>query len=540
MPQNAPIQDPTPANPVPIKLTTSFTSELSADKSQSTMPRQVAGAAFSRTNPATFSQPTLVSWNADLASQLGLEELTNEPAYAANVFSGQRLLEGSDPYAMAYGGHQFGNWAGQLGDGRAIALGDVTQADGTLRTLQLKGAGPTPYSRRADGLAVLRSSIREYLASEAMFHLGVPTTRALSLVLTGDQVLRDMLYDGNPALEPGAIVCRTAESFIRFGNFELPTSRGDIDQLRELADYTIRHHFGHLSDAQNPTAETYVEWFEEICQSTAKLMVDWLRVGFVHGVMNTDNMSIHGITIDYGPYGWVDDFDPAWTPNTTDSTHRRYRFGNQGAVGQWNVLQLANALVPLVEETTALEKAVNDYVPTFKSLHQAMMADKIGLQYSPASEDTDIVEELLQILASTETDMTIFYRRLATIDADTKDPLNAISDAYYDQTTLVGETRERINNWMQSYQKLLPTVGSDAAAQRTTLMNSVNPCYVLRNYLAQETIDAATEGDFSRMDQLAKVLENPYEQQAGAEKFAEKRPDWARNRAGCSMLSCSS
>ncbi len=527
----------------PARLVRRFTEELPGDKQTSVTPRQVLGAAFSRVKPALVQNPSLVGWNTSLASEYGLSALGEDKETAASVFSGQRLLEGSDPYAMAYGGHQFGNWAGQLGDGRAIALGDVEPpGNTTTQTLQLKGAGPTPYSRRADGLAVLRSSIREYLASEAMYHLGVPTTRALSLVLTGDEVMRDILYDGNPALEPGAIVCRTAPSFIRFGNFELFASRGEFDELRQLADFTIRHYFAHLDNSQSPTVDTYQAWFEEVCDSTAELMVEWMRVGFVHGVLNTDNMSIHGISIDYGPYGWIDDFDPSWTPNTTDSTHRRYRFGNQGAVGQWNILQLANAIVPLVQDVASLEKSVNGYGETFQRKHQTMMMNKIGLE--PTSEsvksDAELVDELLAILPLTETDMTIFYRRLADVDRSTADPIGTISNAYYDVSAVGGDIRDRTTAWFAKYQQRLGSAGSGMAAERVGRMNQANPCYILRNYLAQEAIDSATEGDFTKMDKLAETLENPYDENPKATEFSKKRPDWARDRVGCSMLSCSS
>ncbi|MBG3852707.1 YdiU family protein, partial [Xanthomonas hortorum pv. carotae] len=231
---------------------------------------------------------------------------------------------GMQPWAVNYGGHQFGHWAGQLGDGRAISLGEAIGVDGGRYELQLKGAGPTPYSRGADGRAVLRSSIREFLCSEAMHHLGVPTTRALSLVTTGDAVVRDMFYDGRPQREPGAIVCRVAPSFIRFGNFELPSARGDSALLRQWADFTIARDFPELKGAGE---NLYAAWFAQVCERTAVMVAHWMRVGFVHGVMNTDNMSILGLTIDYGPYGWVDDYDPDWTPNTTDAQGRRYRFG---------------------------------------------------------------------------------------------------------------------------------------------------------------------------------------------------------------------
>jgi uncharacterized protein YdiU (UPF0061 family) len=259
-----------------------------------------------------------------------------------------------------YGGHQFGQWAGQLGDGRAISLAEVDQsAPGQRWELQLKGAGPTPYSRRADGRAVLRSSLREFLCSEAMHHLGIPTTRALSLVTTGEPVVRDMFYDGHPQDEPGAIVCRVAPSFVRLGNFELFASRSEVETLRRLADYVMATHFPELGPPSS--AESYAAWFAEVCRRTAIMIAHWMRVGFVHGVMNTDNLSILGLTIDYGPYGWLEPYDPVWTPNTTDAGGRRYCYANQPRIGLWNLSQFGHALRPLLETAEGIEQGLTVY-----------------------------------------------------------------------------------------------------------------------------------------------------------------------------------
>jgi len=305
------------------------------------------------------------------------------------------------------GGHQFGNWAGQLGDGRAINLGEVLNQKGEHWTLQLKGAGPTPYSRTADGLAVLRSSVREFLCSEAMYHLGVPTTRALSLVLTGEQVLRDMFYDGNPQREPGAVVCRVAPSFLRFGNYQIFASRGEIEPLQKLVDYTIRTDFPELGE---PSREVYLRWFEEVCRRTADMIIHWMRVGFVHGVMNTDNMSILGLTIDYGPYGWLEDYDPNWTPNTTDAAGRQ--------IALWNLVQLANAIFPLIEDAEPLQQSLDEYADGFEQGFQQMMADKLGFSTLQRETDLPLIEELQQVLQLVETDMTIFFRQLAFLKAE--------------------------------------------------------------------------------------------------------------------------
>jgi len=322
----------------PLRFDNRFVRELPADPSSEPGRRQVHGALYSRVQPTPVAAPRLVAWSRDCADLLGLAEADVASPAFAQAMAGNALAPGSEPYAANYGGHQFGHWAGQLGDGRAITLGESVNAAGQRLELQLKGAGPTPYSRSADGRAVLRSSVREFLVSEAMHHLGVPTTRALCLVTTGEDVIRDMFYDGRPRAEPGAIVCRVAPSFIRFGNFELPASRGDVALLARLVEFTIRRDFPELvADGQPVDAALRARWFAEVCERTAVMVAHWMRVGFVHGVMNTDNMSILGLTIDYGPYGWIDDFDLDWTPNTTDAEGRRYRFGhNQPVANQRN------------------------------------------------------------------------------------------------------------------------------------------------------------------------------------------------------------
>ena len=519
-----------------------FTRELPADPEQENYRRQVEQACFSRVRPAVVSQPEKIACATEVAELIDLPDSECDSQLFADVFSGNALLDGMDPYAMCYGGHQFGNWAGQLGDGRAINLGEVINKEGDRWVLQLKGAGPTPYSRDADGLAVLRSSVREFLCSEAMFHLGIPTTRALSLVSTGEQVMRDMFYDGNPELEPGAVVCRVAPSFLRFGNFEILSSRGDINTLRLLLDYTLRTDFPHLG---TPSQEVYLQWFEEVCRKTAEMIVHWQRVGFVHGVMNTDNMSVLGLTIDYGPYGWLEGFDTDWTPNTTDANGRRYRFGNQGQIAQWNLFMLAQAIYPLIDEPEPLQKALASFAENFTAGWSAMMANKLGLhEYQPATDD-ELISELLTILGLLETDMTIFYRRLADISTATSlddsdsELIHPLIDAYYEPAQLDDEISKSIAGWLRKYIHRLRQDGLDNH-QRVQQMNSVNPKYVLRNYLAQLAIEKAHEGDYSMVDELLDLLRNPYAEQPGKEQFAEKRPDWAREKAGCSMLSCSS
>ena len=513
-----------------------FIRELPGDPEPDNYRRQVYQACYSRVTPKIVKAPRLVAYSPEMAEQLDLTATDCKSDEFCQVFAGNRLLDDMKPYAMNYGGHQFGHWAGQLGDGRAINLGEVINSQGQRWALQLKGAGPTPYSRSADGLAVLRSSIREFLCSEAMHHLGVPTTRALSIVLTGEQVIRDMFYDGNPQLEAGAVVCRVAPSFTRFGNFQLLTSRDDIETLKKLVDYTISTDFPHLGA---PSKAVYLQWYEEVCRSTALMVAHWQRVGFVHGVMNTDNMSILGLTIDYGPYGWLENYDPDWTPNTTDAQGRRYRFGNQPKIAYWNLVQLANALYPLIQKAEPLQQALNIFTSTFDQTWQTMMAAKLGLINFDASSDETLAADLAALLQAAQTDMTLFYRGLAelTMTAAVDDFYKLLETCSY--APLDSDIQALAGIWFKTYQNRLKR-DDRPQHERQQTMHAVNPMYVLRNYLAQQAIDLAEQDDFSMIEELLEVLRHPYTQQAGKERFAEKRPDWATHKAGCSMLSCSS
>jgi uncharacterized protein YdiU (UPF0061 family) len=468
-----------------------------------------------------------------MAARLGFskEELAS-PEFA-QVFGGNALLPGMQPFATNYGGHQFGHWAGQLGDGRAITLGEVLDAEGQRWELQLKGAGPTPYSRSADGRAVLRSSIREFLCSESMHHLGIPTTRALCLVGTGEAVVRDMFYDGHPEEEPGAIVCRVAPSFLRFGNFELPYAREDLALLRNLADFCIRRDFPHL---RGKGEAAYAAWFAEVCERTAVMVAHWMRVGFVHGVMNTDNMSILGLTIDYGPYGWIDDFDLNWTPNTTDASGRRYRFGWQPRIAHWNLVRLAHAISPLFGDVEPLQAGLDRYASAFTAADRDNVARKFGFA-DCRDEDVDLMQALHGLMEAAEVDMTLFFRNLADVLPDAPS-LAPLAEAFYDEDKRLGATRG-FGDWFARYAARLRDDPLDAAARRAR-MDAANPRYVLRNYLAQQAIDRATAGDLGGVHELLDVMRRPYEEQPGREAYAGKRPDWARTKAGCSMLSCSS
>ena len=517
-----------------------YTRTLPADPVADNFRRQVTAAAYSRVQPTPVSAPVLIAHSPEVAALLDLTPADCASPEFLRVFAGNAVLPGMDPFAMCYGGHQFGNWAGQLGDGRAINLGETVNSAGQRWMLQLKGAGPTPYSRMADGLAVLRSSLREFLCSEAMHHLGVPTTRALSLIGTGEPVVRDMFYDGHPRPEPGAVVCRVAPSFTRFGNFQLPASRGDIELLRAQVEHSIRTDYPGIGE---PSPETYLAWLAEIAARTGRMIAHWMRVGFVHGVMNTDNMSILGLTIDYGPYGWLEGFDPGWTPNTTDAGEKRYRYGNQPQIGWWNLVQLANALHPLVPDVPALEAALAAYPRTYETDSQRMLAAKLGLGSFDPEIDYPLVDGLYRAMSLTETDFTLFHRRLALLSGDeTPTPetvLTTLGEAWYTPDAVTDAIRTDVLAWVAAWRARL-LQEARPAAERVARMDAVNPLYVLRNYLAQEAIDLAETGDFSRVRETLTVLRQPYTQQAGRDAFAAKRPEWARQRAGCSMLSCSS
>ena len=502
--------------PGDLRFEDSFVRALPADPYTENRPRPVREAAYTRVDPTPVAAPKLLAWSDDLGAQLGVER-PGEDRTLVDVLAGNRVLPGMQPYAARYGGHQFGHWAGQLGDGRAITLGELIAADGSRQELQLKGAGRTPYSRTADGRAVLRSSLREFLCSEAMHWLGVPTTRALSLVATGEPVVRDMFYDGHPREEPGAVVCRAAPTFLRFGNFQILAAQQEPDILRLLMDYLRRNFYPEQKDA--------AEVFREVCRRTGLLMADWMRLGFVHGVMNTDNMSILGVTIDYGPYGWLEGYDLAWTPNTTDAEGRRYCYGNQPHVAQWNLARLAEALLPLVPDQKPLVEGLELYSETFSGAWKKALAAKLGLAALDRPGDDELVSELFELMAAAETDFTIFFRNLAVPTLDSLRP------AYYGEVPA-----DKLEAWLLKYRGR-----SEAESGRIDRMNAANPKYVFRNYLAQQAIDAIEQsGDTAPLERLMRVLQRPFDEQPGEQELATRRPEWARHKAGCSALSCSS
>ncbi len=506
-----------------------FVQAFDGDESGNLRPRQTPGVLYSKALPTPVRRPALLAWSDELAAQLGIERPGEEDI---NILGGNLVTPAMHPYAACYAGHQFGNWAGQLGDGRAITLGEWEAPDGKSWELQLKGAGPTPYSRRADGRAVLRSSVREYLMSEAMHCLGVPTTRALSLVSTGDQVLRDMFYNGNAEHESGAIVMRVASSFLRFGSFELLAARQETENLRKLAHWTISRYYSHIGGDDKVLA-----WFREVVDRTASLMVEWMRVGFVHGVMNTDNMSVLGLTIDYGPYSFVDDYDPNFTPNTTDLPGRRYAFGKQPSVAYWNLGCLAGALAPLFPDTKELVTELEAYGDLYWSKYYAMMGGKLGLDQVKA-EDHELIQRFEKTLTALKPDMTIFYQRLMALPAEVSSEQQVAEhfrDSLYRE--LFAGQPESLYQLMLAWRERM---GRNTGTREESLerMRRSNPRFILRNYLLHQAIQELEVGEDGLFRKLQEAIRKPYSDQY--DEFFVRRPDWASRKAGCSMLSCSS
>lgn len=476
------------------------------------------------------------------ADPKGLEDEEEKDKLAECLVGSRPLPSGAVPYAACYGGHQFGNWAGQLGDGRAITLGESMTADGRRYELQVKGPGKTAYSRMADGRAVLRSSIREFLMSEAMHALGVPTTRALALVDTGAEVMRDIMYSGDPRWEPGAVVCRVAPTWIRFGTFQLPASRGELDLVKMTADYLIKYHMKEFAGVPDPGK--YKAVLDEIVKRTADLVVGWCSVGFTHGVLNTDNMSVLGLTLDYGPYGTVEEFDPSFTPNTTDLPGRRYCFGNQPDVALWNIARMAEAWVQA--DLLSLEQAkesVSSYPDMFRSKYDEKFAKKLGLEKTYSAE---VLDELTLLMAEDKADYNCTFRSLARVDvsAETSDPDSLIQPLVDGGALLPSQLdEERKGKWAEfllKYRGLVQQEDPGMLAKRTASMDAVNPLYVLRNHLLQTAIDRAEEGDYSEVHKLFTLCQRPFEEQEGVEERYGRRAPVGTKKVGVTMLSCSS
>lgn len=504
-----------------------FIKKFPGDFSDNPMQRNTPKVLFSTTKPAGFDKPEMIAFNEALSEEIGLGTLEDKDL---DFLVGNNLPENIQTYATAYAGHQFGNWAGQLGDGRAILAGEIINEQGKRTEIQWKGSGATPYSRHADGRAVLRSSVREYLMSEAMYHLGVPTTRALSLAFTGENVVRDIMYNGNPQFEKGAIVIRTAASFLRFGHFELMSAQGEYKTLQDLADFTIENYFPEITSSG---PQKYKNFFENICTRTADLMAEWFRVGFVHGVMNTDNMSILGLSIDYGPYSMMDEYDLNFTPNTTDLPGRRYAFGKQGQISQWNLWQLANALHALIKDEKFLEDTLNRYGNYFWEAHDAMLCRKFGFD-ELRKDDEEFFTNWQGLMQELQLDHTLFFNQLEKLGPD-NDPKELFGPTSY--TLLNEEKLRKLKSFIAQYESRIDS-NTISKEESLAMMKKANPKFILRNYLLYECIEEISNGKREMLNKLTKALENPYEEVFP--EFSAKRPTSYDDIAGCSTLSCSS
>ena len=458
--------------------------------------------------PTPLPAPYFVAASAAAARLLGLDPACLAREDHVALFTGNRTAERSKPLAAVYSGHQFGVWAGQLGDGRAILLGELATPDGP-QEVQLKGAGRTPYSRMGDGRAVLRSSIREFLCSEAMAALGIPTTRALMVTGSDQGVMRE-------TVETSAVVTRVAPSFVRFGSFEHWFYRDKPDELRGLADYVIARFYPELAEAANP----YQALLAEVTRRTARMIAQWQAVGFMHGVMNSDNMSILGLTLDYGPFGFMEAFDAQHICNHTDQ-QGRYSYANQPQIGHWNCYALGQALLPLIGTVEDAQDALGVYQPEFARAMDALLHAKLGLE-SAQESDRALFDRMFALMQQNHVDFTQFFRRLGNFGADA-----TLRDQFIE--------REAYDAWAAEYAARL-ALEPRAAAERKAAMDRVNPKYVLRNYMAQLAIEKAQNKDFSEVARLLELLEHPFDEQPGMEHYAALPPDWASHLE----VSCSS
>ena len=472
-------------------------------------------AYHTRLAPQPLPAPYWVGRSDAVARRLGLSDDWMGSQASLEVFAGNLPLSGSAPLASVYSGHQFGHWAGQLGDGRAILLGEIVGPDGEGWELQLKGSGLTPYSRMGDGRAVLRSSIREFLCSEAMHGLGIPTSRALCVVGSDAPVYRE-------EVETAAVVTRVAPSFIRFGHFEHFAARGQIGELKALADFVIEHFYPACRETAAFEGNPYAAWLQAVGERTAALVAQWQAVGFCHGVMNTDNMSILGLTIDYGPFQFLDTFDPGHICNHSDP-QGRYAYNRQPNIAYWNLFCLGQALLPLIGEPEPVMAALEPFKAVFPQALEARMRAKLGLTDAPQAQDRALIESILGLLAREHVDYSIFWRRLSEHRAGAA--AQPVEDLFLD--------RAAFDAWMLQYKERIVAMPRWESAH---LMLKTNPCYVLRNHLGEQAIRAARQGDYSVVSGLLAVLERPFDEHPGQESLADFPPDWASSLS----ISCSS
>ncbi|HEX8404427.1 MAG TPA: YdiU family protein [Duganella sp.] len=490
--------------------TTITAANLPLDNSFASLPP----AFYTRLMPTPLPAPYLVAVSEPAAALIGLTP--EQVAESIDILIGNAVPEQSLPLAAVYSGHQFGVWAGQLGDGRAILFGEAATAEGPME-LQWKGAGMTPYSRMGDGRAVLRSSIREFLCSEAMHALGIPTSRALSVAGSDQGVMRE-------TVETSAVVVRMAPSFVRFGSFEHWFYRNKPDELKILADYVIDRFYPALRAEDNP----YAALLAEVSRRTAQMIAHWQAVGFMHGVMNTDNMSILGLTIDYGPFGFMEAFDPGHICNHTDQ-QGRYSYSNQPQVGHWNCYALGQALLPLIGEVETAQAALDVYQPAFAAKLDELLHAKLGLKQLAQHADADraLFDAMFALMQANGVDFTLFFRRLGGLQAAGAGGDEPLRDLFID--------RPAFDAWASQYRQRLQAEASDDGERRLA-MNKINPKYVLRNYLAQVAIEKAQKKDFSEVARLLSVLQRPYDEQPEHEHYAALPPDWASHLE----VSCSS
>ncbi|OYX85053.1 MAG: hypothetical protein B7Y75_04085 [Azorhizobium sp. 35-67-5] len=458
---------------------------------------------FSPVRPTTVREPALIRLNDALAGELGLDAQWLRGAEGLAALSGNAVADTSIPIALAYAGHQFGNFVPQLGDGRAILLGEVVDRAGDRRDIQLKGAGRTPYSRRGDGRAALGPVLREYIVSEAMAALGVRTTRALAAVATGDRVQRETGL-------PGAVLTRVAASHIRVGTFQYAAARGDGEALRRLADYVIARHYPEAAAADNP----YLALLEQVIDAQARLIAHWLSLGFIHGVMNTDNMAISGETIDYGPCAFLDAYDPAKVFSSIDE-YGRYAFANQPRIAVWNLARLAETLLPLIHETpdaaiAAAEQALSSFAPIFQDAQIGHMRAKLGLT-SALPEDTALIDDLLRTMQEGQADFTLTFRSLSQAPLD---------DGVPGELARLFSNQERLAHWYARYTERLRQ-DPLSPPERERRMRATNPCYIPRNHRIEAVIRAAVaDGDYAPFHELVDVLATPYVERPGKDAYA--------------------
>lgn len=463
---------------------------------------------YARFDPVPVEAPLLIAFNRPLAEDLGFDLAAYDEARATEWFAGNAVPPGAEPLAMAYAGHQFGNFVPRLGDGRAVLLGEVTDREGRVRDIQLKGAGSTPFSRGGDGRAPLGPVLREYLVSEAMHAMGIPSTRALAAVTTGERVMRRVP-------EPGAVLTRVAASHIRVGTFQYLAARGDVEGLRELADHVIGRHYPELADTEHlnrPEGERYLALFEAVQKRQAALIAKWMGVGFVHGVMNTDNTSISGETIDYGPCAFMETYDPRTVFSSIDEG-ARYAYGNQPSIAQWNMARFAETLLPLIDEDqeqaiAAATRVLEAYPAQFEAEKLAVMRAKLGLAHEEES-DGELIDSLLEAMQAGRADFTLTFRQLA-----------AVAETPAERTPLLElfERSEPIEAWLATWHERLAKEGADGGAIAAR-MRAVNPAYIPRNHRVEAGLNAAAEGDFAPFETLREVLARPFDEQPGREEY---------------------